>query len=145
MDDKNKTQKEMAEYIVKWLIDGDLDLGSALGCGRSLPAYVDAHHVEFVRVDSFDNHIYVSLNDILFNHEVAKKIFGEESVCIVCGVRSKAVKFVGGCEHDIVFPSCSFNAKPSYQYHLQQMVISDNPIKYVYDYLKSKEKENENI
>lgn len=135
MDDKDKTQKEMAEYIVKWLYSHGLRYFSPTDMERMMFSDFGVVYIEFLHKMS-----QRSMYDILFNHEVAKKIFGEDDVCLDCGevLISRMYDYASVQEC-----SCNINplTQPSWQYHLQQMVISDNPIKYVYDYLKSKEKD----
>ena len=61
----------------------------------------------------------VDLN-ILFNHDFAKAIWGEESTCTCCASTS------GMC-------TCEWNVLPCYQYHLTQAVISDDLLTYFWE------------
>lgn len=66
---------------------------------------------------------HISVYQIIFNQDFAKALWGEEMyhhVFIVPKELSK--RFAGTHEWDI---------KPEWQYHLQQMVISPDPIKYL--------------
>ena len=53
----------------------------------------------------------------IFTHDFAKALWGEETIY---------VSLAGQYESDV----------PLWQYHLQQMVISDNPIQYLGEHLK---------
>lgn len=64
-------------------------------------------------------HGYWSANDILFNHEFAKAVWGE----------GRKLQFSEGEVH---------MQNEVWQYHLQQCVISDSPIDYYYNTIDSK-------
>lgn len=69
-------------------------------------------------------------NNLIYNHEFAKSLWGEElrhETFIVPKELSK--RFAGSGELDI---------KPLWQYHLQQMVIADDPIKYLRAHMEDK-------
>lgn len=61
-------------------------------------------------------HGYYSVNDLIFNHDFAKALWGEKK---------------------LVVPAKTFVWRPDpkifggWQYHLQQMVIAEDPIKYL--------------
>ena len=55
-------------------------------------------------------------NAIIFSHDFAKKLWGKKSVCSCCGK---------------VEWSKDWAVIEVWKYHLQQMVISDDPIKYL--------------
>jgi hypothetical protein len=63
----------------------------------------------------------ISLYDFLFNQKwgFAKTFWGEEK----CDCSSMALQLNQGCK--------GTNCKKGWKYHLQQMVISDDPIKYL--------------
>lgn len=72
--------------------------------------------------DPFGEWHSISPYDIVFNHNFAKALWGEPRPTI---------------EHSGKATSFDFNK--GWQYHLQHMVISENPIKYAYDNTKGKE------
>lgn len=63
----------------------------------------------------------MSLNGIIFSHEFARAFWGEEKV------KTAFIKFPTG--------ELDFYYKPIWQYHLQQMVIEDDPISYLEKFL----------
>lgn len=63
------------------------------------------------------------LNDLIFNHEFAKALWGEELHHETFIVPKELNKRFAGSRH--------LDVKPIWQYHLQQMVISDDPVRYL--------------
>lgn len=55
---------------------------------------------------------------LIFNHDFAKSLFGDEVICGYCGV-------------DCVLDHHYDNKFENWQYHLQQLVISDDVFKYL--------------
>lgn len=96
------------------------------GCEHSMVKIVlsydkdihDGHNQEVMK--------YVSERDILFNHEAAKYIFGEHTVDPADGT-------------PIEIEEVLVQVVESWKYHLQQMVLRENPKLYL---LKYKEKED---
>lgn len=63
------------------------------------------------------------LYEILFNHDFARALWGEEELyCQPCGRRHEGY---GDCDMG------TGNSQPAYLFHLQQMVIADDPIRYL--------------
>ena len=72
-----------------------------------------------------DNHYYL----IVFSHDFAKAFWGEGKVCENCGLGNK-------WSTGITYSECcqfwtSTKGKPNWQYHLQQMVLEEEPLKYL--------------
>jgi len=65
----------------------------------------------------------VRTNDIIFNHDFAKALWGEELHHHVFVVPEELNKRFAGTNE--------FDVKPVWQYHLQQMVVAEDPIKYL--------------
>lgn len=63
--------------------------------------------------------------DVIYSHDFAKHFFGEEDVWSNRNYEKKP--YVGS--------KGLFLAPVAWQYHLQQMVVSDEPIKYLESYL----------
>lgn len=63
-----------------------------------------------------------STSDILFNHDFAKALFGKERIMFT------QYDFKNG-------KTLGDNVLPAYLYHLQQMVIAPDPIKYLGEHL----------
>lgn len=64
----------------------------------------------------------ISVNDLIFNHDFAKSLWGEEKL-------SRDDLHAVKKEGDIFY---SVDLIPVFQYRLQQAVISDEPIDYMY-------------
>lgn len=74
-------------------------------------------------------------SDFIFNHEFAKALWGEEDIMQECSY----CKTPMGFQHPNPCPFASLSqAKPIisvWRYHLQQMVIADDPIAYLGEHL----------
>ena len=66
--------------------------------------------------------MYPGYTEIIFNHDFAKALWGNKEVCEWCGLEDG--------EHDPYCTERTFSY-PVWQYHLQMMVISDDPIEYL--------------
>ena len=100
------TNKEILEKAIQKAIDGGYD---------HIP-YSVTEHADFLIESKV-------LPILIYNHQFAKALWGDEwhhNTFIVPKELSK--RFAGTNELDI---------KPLYMYHLQRMVISDDPIKYL--------------
>jgi hypothetical protein len=64
---------------------------------------------------------------ILFSHDFAKAYWGEAKVCFYCGDYGSGLR---KCLFDV-----STKQVPAWQYHLQQCVLSDDPIDYYYQFI----------
>lgn len=64
---------------------------------------------------------YPTLGSLIFNHNFAKALWGEEAAYSWSG--------------DVVPAEPDETAEPMWQYHLQQMVIAEDPIKYLGEHL----------
>lgn len=64
-----------------------------------------------------------------FSHDFAKAFWGEaKERCIYCGIDSVSMAHYQGCP-------CSSIPIKVWQFHLQQMVISEEPVKYLEKFL----------
>lgn len=70
-------------------------------------------------------------NEVVFNHNFAKAFFGDQEVCPVCGHKLKGSDWKSGecseCGHILE----GLEAIENWQYHLKNMVVSNNPIEYL--------------
>jgi len=70
------------------------------------------------------------LNELLFNHDFAKSLFGDTPYCTAC--EQKAIN---------AFLCRQFNngitEAPAWQYHLQQLAVTEDRIEYLKDYLSN--------
>ena len=72
-------------------------------------------------------------NVIIFSHEFAKAFWGEEAVCREClSIEASKEPRMG----DHLFTKCEEEFKElRWAYHLQQMVLEEDPIKYLEQFL----------
>ena len=103
------TNKEILQKAIDKAIDGGWEQEQPTFSGR--PEWPNIH----IRADDY------SPKDIIFNHEFAKALWGDE-LCYVAlpgqsGEKRKEVQI------------------PKWQAQLQQMVIAENPLKYLGDNL----------
>jgi len=78
---------------------------------------------------------------IIFSHEFAKAFWGEEDCCAGCGsfgkffhYRNKTMKepLVLRADKKTYYSCCQgYGYIKDWQYHLQQMILEENPIKYL--------------
>ena len=94
---------------------------------------------------------YIPYEIFIFSHDFAKAIWGEERTCLMCG----SIEFEGGMtpstpaglsENWERCTKCGAetldriefdegNTLPAYLYHLQQMVLEEEPLKYLEKFL----------
>lgn len=77
---------------------------------------------------------------LYLTREFAMAFFGEELLCYDCGEKVKPPMEVMGGRVKIGTGQCDCNRQfennePAWEFHLKRMVISDNPIKYMEEYL----------
>lgn len=63
-----------------------------------------------------------SVNDLIYNHDFARTLWGEDA-------------YVYGHEYHAGQEVQYRSAQAKWQYHLQQMVIADDPVKYLMEHL----------
>ncbi|HSX00041.1 MAG TPA: hypothetical protein VLH38_03325 [Patescibacteria group bacterium] len=77
---------------------------------------------------------YMSIGDLMLDHAFAKALWGEGKICIRCkGYETMPEKRPGDVEHKMF--QHDYVYLPSWQYHLQQMVVAEDPIKYLGEHL----------
>ena len=113
------TNKDILEHAISKAIDGGLTGYWAIRYAQCQ----ELDEMEFLVGDS----IYEdkrSVESLIFSHDFAKALWGEKPRAFYrIGVKGKGKEMI---VHDEKF------LKP-YEYHLQQMVIADDPIKYLGD------------
>lgn len=120
------TDAQMFEALVKRGIDGSWN-----ECGKPENGW----GVDIGQWHTSDYHLvithhtrgdeYYPYQQILFSHSFARALFGDDkhsdwtkqSMCGKCGIDGYSAEYSDYC----------------WQFHLQQAVISDNPIKYMYE------------
>jgi len=117
------TDKEILERAIQKAIDGGWKFKVYL-FEYEYPNFKQTWNGNII-VATNKNGKAVTINyfELMFDHDFAKALWGEElhhETFIV--PKELSNRFAGTKDLDI---------KPIWQYHLQQMVISDNPIKYL--------------
>lgn len=78
---------------------------------------------------------YLQFPTVLYDHDFAKAVFGEQLCCYSCGQTEEQAS--GHCSYcDFVDHPYWF---PIWKYHLKQAVISEDPIDYYHKFIKSHE------
>jgi hypothetical protein len=109
------THQEILEKAIQKAIDGGWD---AYGWERFQPIQMYGVFAGFVNPD--DNTAgSLRTNDIIFNHDFAKALWGED--------------YSGFSGH--TKPGEKIEDLETWQYHLQQMVVADDPIAYLGEHL----------
>lgn len=109
-----KTIKEVLEKAIQKAIEGGWEPLSS-GLPTSITQWRGTNSVEVAVIYGWDNEVLWvrELEGIIFNHDFAKALWGVETI-------KETNKYYGD---------------PKWQHHLQQMVIADDPIKYLGDNL----------
>ena len=106
------THREILEKAIQKAIDGGWD------GGRFRPLPLDLNRWRFdsdydaFGIGQYEDEIWIEPCEYIFNHEFAKSLFGEDTIHVS----------LAGYHEDSV---------PIWKYRLQEMVISDDPIKYL--------------
>lgn len=135
------TDQEILEHAISKAIDG----GWSDHRGLEAIEFVKATNftvtlkgwVEFVdegHTDESQTEIEYYFSEIIFNHDFAKALFGEKTT------NGGTIKYfpTDYLTHEVIRFQPVLEAatnRPAWQYHLQQMVIADDPIKYLGDNL----------
>jgi|TARA_Y100000310_G_C20230835_1_gene600158 hypothetical protein len=98
--------------------------------GYELP-YTDLWCANCETSTLIEEHDYIGDEDlslaIIFNKEFAKALWGEKEVCPTVGTDSHMccdASFTGACIHI-----------PEYQYHLREMVLEEDPVQYLKEFI----------
>jgi len=71
---------------------------------------------------------------LIFDHKFAKAFFGEEEICMYCGEKYEVNYDI--CQNEnCMLGGYYSNSIEKWQYHLQQMVIKKEPLKYLEKFL----------
>lgn len=88
----------------------------------------------------------IPINNVIFNHDFAKAFWGEKRTCFICGSTTYEVYETNnsnGHDTDINCSGCGAewmdknefseqgNTLSAWQYHLQQMVLEEEPVNYL--------------
>lgn len=92
-----------------------------------IDGYIELHLFDWVN-ENFEQYKNllgtVGLKDVIFNHSFAKAFWGENQITTADLSRSNNKKFIGSMALGI-----------SWKYHLQQMVLEEDPIHYFEKFL----------
>ncbi len=72
---------------------------------------------------------YDQLEPLIFDHDFAKALWGEEDVDLISGKLHKWKEYL---PYGVIETAW---VRPAWQYHLQMMVIAEDPIKYLGEHL----------
>ena len=106
------TSKDILEKAIQKAIDGGLS-------GYWVDRYrmcQELDEMEFLLEDK-------PIESLIFNHDFAKALWGDEYYHETFIVPKELNESFAGTRH--------LDVKPMWQYHLQQMVVADDPIKYL--------------
>ncbi len=81
-----------------------------------------------------DGMVTTELFTILFSHDFAKAVFGEKPTCSFDGSEFSGLNKIDQCKLNGHAPWDVFVLE-AWEYHLQQAVISEDPIEYYFDYI----------
>ena len=128
------TNKEILVKAIQKAIDGgwscfgtDLERWDwQIGEGTSWPLHMSFTPNESVGMITYISQVF-DANRIIFNHDFAKALWGVSEHTTLPGIDSYGEEDCEHCEANI------WDSIPHYcwQYHIQQMVIADDPIKYL--------------
>lgn len=118
------TNKEILEKAIQKAIDG----------GYALPLNderLDKYEIadDGLYDDSDFEHpreLALSMEAIIFNHDFAKALWGDKPITSPFMIDAQTAL---DCTHP------TYKTQPNWQYHLQQMAIADDPIKYLGEHL----------
>lgn len=126
MEDSNKIKKETVEELFLRILskaelngfefrkDNKIKSISFIGFGRLQAAFEEDESI-------FEFHI----NELFFNHNFAKALFGDAETCKVCGNKLKGQDWkhgeCGSCKRTL-----DEIEDENWQYHLKKMVLSNN-------------------
>jgi hypothetical protein len=96
----------------------------------------EPHYAHIQDLIGSSPHVKYSVEEIIFSHSFAKAFFGEKEIKIITVNRSSMddLVHIGGLKHTIIKKMDGLVGEVymiAWQYHLQQMVISKDPIKYL--------------
>jgi len=110
--------KEILEQAITKAVDGGLK-------GYWAERYADCRRLDEMEYLTGEN-IYQeghSLEELIYNHDFAKALWGEKQEA-----RPSMIDYT---DTDKLFTT--YRTQPNWQYHLQAMVIADDPIQYLGD------------
>jgi len=104
------------------------------GWRRNLFSYHDYNFIKLysngtvkVLTDNVGSGVIFQLNELLFSHPFAKALWGDSTPVLLKGMK--------GATHKKLYLAGILE----YQFHLQEMVLAENPIDYLRNWLASKE------
>lgn len=85
--------------------------------------------------DGSQNGLWQSIGDLVFSHKFAKAFWGEDLICFACGEPQPC-----WCDTTDVCASAyedeeTCDKVPAYKHHLQVMVLKEDPIQYLKQFL----------
>ena len=117
------TNKEILEKAIQKAIDGGWDGGQFGSLPLDLNRWRFDSGYNAFGIGQYEFEVWVEPCEYIFNHDFAKALWGEELHHETFIVPKELNKRFAGTKN--------IDVKPAWQYHLQQMVIADDPIKYL--------------
>ena len=113
------SNKEILEKAIQKAIDGGYDMD-----GLIAPMHPGIYEFS------------APINTVIFNHDFAKALWGDElyidnSLAVLPTKTNRALSIIHTKNGAGVDGDVDYKSAPAWQYHLQNMVIADDPIKYL--------------
>ena len=121
------TNKKILEKAITKAIDGGWDGGPFRPLPLNLNKWRFDSDYDAFGVGEYEYEIWIEPCEYIFNHDFAKALWGDKQIGINYSDLNKI-------SDDIFYENpdmASGLEAPAYKYHLQQMVIADDPIKYL--------------
>jgi len=115
-----------------------LDQGLLNFCPDSIEElcfYYENGYLTADTIDGYETYPY-SIKDMIFSHDFAKAFWGEKEHDLRSDYDSRdGADYCSICHTDYNYGWYAKNTKYCWQYHLQQMVLEEEPLKYLEQFL----------
>lgn len=122
-------EEKILNKAIKRAINRGWDIRGFSGCELTV-SDGDIHGVRLVNESDSDLTVYLSVCDLIFSHDFAIAVWGEIPACSNCGSLFSESDVVCTAEK-CVLNGHTISGLPLFKFHLQQMVIQENTIKYL--------------
>jgi hypothetical protein len=137
MNTKQLTDKEVIKKCVEIAIEGGYE---NIKC---TDVQIEVNNHFDIRIESklMEMVITGSIHFFLFDHDFCKALFGVKDTCQDCGVSYSYPVKVEGYDYDFYECECEASVQVSpielWQYHIQQLALSEDRIDYLRQYLEN--------
>ena len=121
------------EQILKKAINKAIKNGWDI-CPKNARWYIDGEHrADWLCIDYGDGGAenQYSINDVIFSHDFAEAFWGEGEPVMIDGQEFYKFDWINWLGEEMRDAHCL----PAWQYHLQQMVLKKEPLKYIERFL----------